>query len=112
MRQVESGDGQPRLVMLETIREYGLDRLAESSELDAVWRAYTAHYLELAEAAAPMLKSAEQQTWLDRLEIEHDNLRAALAWSLEQEEIEIALRMAGNLWWFWFVRGHLTEGRR
>ncbi len=50
--------------------------------------------------------------WLNRLEIEHDNLRAALSWSLEQGEIEIVLRMGGALWWFWFVRGHFAEGRR
>ena len=112
LRQVEPGDGQPRLVMLETIREYGLERLAESGELEDVWRAHAAYYLGLAEAAAPKLKGPEQQKWLDQFEIEHDNLRSALAWALEKEETETALRMASALWWFWFVRGHLTEGRR
>ena len=112
LRQVELGNGLPRLAMLETIREYGLERLAESGELDSVGRAHAAYCLELAEEAAPKLKGGEQQIWLNRLEIEHDNLRAALSWSLGQGEIEIALRIGGSLWWFWFVRGHLTEGRR
>lgn len=112
LRQADLGNGQPRLAMLETIREFGLERLAESGEVDAVQHAHAAYYQELAEVAAPNLKGAEQQMWFSRLEDEHDNLRAALSWSLEQGEIEIALRMAGALWWFWFVRGHLAEGRR
>lgn len=112
LRQADLGTGQPRLAMLETIREFGLERLAESGEVDAVQHAHAAYYQELAEAAAQNLKGAEQEMWFSRLEDEHDNLRAALSWSLEQGEIEIALRMGGALWWFWFVRGHLAEGRR
>jgi predicted ATPase/DNA-binding CsgD family transcriptional regulator len=111
LRQVGT-DGEPRLMLLETIREFGLERLAESGEADATRRAHAAYYLALAETAEPKLAGAEQQVWLDRLDAEHDNLRAALQWVLERGEAITALRLAGALWRFWFARGHLSEGWR
>ncbi len=122
LRQVEQEGEEPRLLMLETIREYGLEVLSESSEIENIRRAHTAYYLRLAEDAAPQLLGRQQATWLERLEREHDNLRAALRWSLEQaahEEArqstgdgrEMALRLGGALWGFWWVRGHWSEGR-
>ncbi len=122
LRQVEQEGEEPRLLMLETIHEYGLEVLSESSEIEHIRRAHTAYYLRLAEDAAPQLLGRQQAAWLERLEREHDNLRAALRWSLEQaahEEArqssgdgrEMALRLGGALWGFWLVRGHWTEGR-
>jgi predicted ATPase len=106
LRQVEGPDEGPRLAMLETIREYALERLSESGEEDFARRTHAAYYLALADAAAPGLKGADQERRLNQLEIDHDNLRAALGWSPERGEVETALYLCAALWWFWFVRGH------
>lgn len=103
---------EPRFEMLETIREYGLECLAASGEAEATRRAHAVYFLALAEEAKPKLRSAQQRSWLERLEQEHDNLRAALNWLVEQEGAEMALRLAVALWSFWGVHGHLSEGRR
>ncbi|MDQ3705961.1 MAG: tetratricopeptide repeat protein [Chloroflexota bacterium] len=103
---------EPRFSMLETIRQYALERLAESG-LEARARAAHAHYYrKLAETAEPELKGAGQAAWLDRLEAEHDNLRAAMSWFAERGEAQCGLQMAGMLWRFWYVRGYFSEGRR
>jgi predicted ATPase/class 3 adenylate cyclase len=112
LRQEEQEDGEPRFYMLETIREYASERLAESGEDVTLSQSHAEFFLELVEEAAPQLYRPRQLEWLDRLELEHDNLRAALGWSLRQEEVQIALRLAGSLWHFWWVRGYLTEGRK
>jgi predicted ATPase/DNA-binding CsgD family transcriptional regulator len=107
------GEG-PRLIMLETIREYGLESLAAHGEEEATREAHAAYYLRLSQEAEQNLVGAEQAVWLDRLEREHDNLRAALRWSLEQGEAghskELALRLGGALQLFWILRGHFNEG--
>ncbi|HEV8636796.1 MAG TPA: tetratricopeptide repeat protein, partial [Chloroflexota bacterium] len=108
-------EGEPRVGMLELIREYALERLAaaagDPAEAAAMQRRHAEYYLVLAEEAEPRLRAAEQVTWLDRLELEHGNLRAALRWWVEHGEVEHGLRMGGALRWFWYLRGHLTEGR-
>jgi predicted ATPase/class 3 adenylate cyclase len=101
-----------RLAMLETIREYALEQLAESDEREGLARRHAAFFLALAEAAEPHLTRERQGLWLDRLQAEHDNLRAALRWALETGASELGLVLAGSLWRFWHLRGHLTEGRR
>jgi len=96
--------------MLETIREYALARLAASGEEEATRRRHAGFFVALAEEAEPELAGAEQVAWLNRLEVEHGNLRGALAWSIEREG-EIGLRLAGALGTFWRVRGYHSEGR-
>jgi predicted ATPase/class 3 adenylate cyclase/Tfp pilus assembly protein PilF len=95
---------------LETIRGYGLERLAEAGEAEPVRRQHAGYFLALAVAAEPHLTGAEQVTWLGRLTAEHDNLRAALRWTQERGQGEMGMRLAGALWRFWMVRGHVREG--
>lgn len=109
-------DGQePRFVMLETIRKYGLEMLASSGEAQATRQAHATYYLALAEQAELELSGPQQISWFERLEREHDNLRAALSWFLEQgsdgQSRELALRLSGALWQFWDIRGYISEGR-
>jgi non-specific serine/threonine protein kinase len=104
---------EDRFWMLETIREYATERLEESGEDDELWRQHAEWFLALAEEAEPNLHgSGRTAEWLDRLEREHDNLRAALDWLEASGERERALRLAGAVSWFWAMRGHLVEGRR
>jgi predicted ATPase/DNA-binding CsgD family transcriptional regulator len=115
VQQTERDGEAPRFIMLETIREYGLDRLAAHGEEEATREAHAAYYLRLAEEAEQNSFGAEQAVWQERLEHEHDNLRAALRWSLEQGEaghsMEFALRLGGALQDFWIFHGHYSEGR-
>ena len=110
LRQEEGAGGEPRFAMLATIREYGLEQLAASGEADEARQRHAAFFLALAESAASAFQRLEHQTWLERFEADHDDLRAALEWALGREP-ETALRLAGALTDFWFVRGHLSEGR-
>lgn len=102
---------EPRLQMLETIREYALEGLEESGEEAIVRRQHAAYFLSLAERAASELSGPRRTDWLDRLEDEHDNLRAALQWAKERDE-ETGLRLAVVLGQFWELRGFLSEGAR
>jgi predicted ATPase/class 3 adenylate cyclase len=111
VRCEEQPDGESRFVMLETIREYALERLAESGVLEQLRQRHATYYLGLVEQA-DTFHSAEQARWLGWLETEHDNLRAALEWSLGSGEAEIGLRLVGALWHFWYEHGYLSEGRR
>ncbi len=110
LRQHEM-DGEPRFRMLHVIREYAHERLGEAEDADEVRARHAEFFLALAEEAQPQLMGAEQARWLDRLELEHDNLRGALAWTVETGRTETALRMAATLWRFWQMRGHLREAR-
>jgi DNA-binding CsgD family transcriptional regulator len=101
-----------RFGMLETIREYALGELAEGSDEDGTRRAHADYALGFAEAAEPELTGPNQAAWLRRLEGEHDNLRAALRYSVDAGSGETALRLASSLWTFWLARGYLGEGRR
>ncbi|MFI5340262.1 MAG: tetratricopeptide repeat protein [Candidatus Methylomirabilales bacterium] len=112
LRQEEGPGEEPRFVMLETIRDYGLESLKAAADWEFARRAHAAYFLALAEQAEAELTGPRQSLWLDRLEREHDNLRAALSWAEEQGETEIVLRLGGALWRFWLVRGHMREGRQ
>jgi predicted ATPase/class 3 adenylate cyclase len=115
LRQEEQAEGEARFRMLQVLREFGLEALSSMGETEATRKAHALYYLRLAEEAEPELAGPQQAVWLERLEREYDNLRAALEWSLERGEveqgIELALRLAAALRRFWEVRGHWSEGR-
>ena len=106
----EEEDG-PRVAMLETIREFASEQLAAIGELDARQRRHASYYLTLTEVVAARLDGPDQARWLDRLDRESANVRAALRWARGGGARDTGLRLAGALWRFWFLRGHLREGR-
>jgi predicted ATPase/DNA-binding CsgD family transcriptional regulator len=110
-RQTES-DGAARLSLLETIREFGLEQLNHTHELKIARRAHATYYLTFAEDAEQELTGENQRSWLQRLERAQDNLRAALHWAIENQEVEFAQRLAGAIQPFWLTRGYWSEGRR
>jgi predicted ATPase/transcriptional regulator with XRE-family HTH domain len=102
---------QQRFKLLETLREYALEQLQVQGELDGLRRLHAAYFCRLAEAANPQLRGPDEILWLDRLEANHDNLRAALAWSLLAEgDLTIGLHLVAMLWWFWYARSYMREG--
>lgn len=129
LRQEEGSTGEPRLLMLETIYEYAEEKLAgsdhSSEDVEALKQAHARYFADLVEFAEPQLRGIKQGEWLDRLEEEQDNLRAALDWAVHTSNrgpetgstqvdpgpAEFALRIAGGLWRFWYARGYLSEGR-
>jgi predicted ATPase len=101
-----------RFWMLETIREFALERLEGSGEAEELRRKHLDLFVELAEVAKPGLLARSSSTWFDRLEAEHDNIRAALAEALEHGRADVALRLGGAIWHFWWTRGYWSEGGR
>ena len=112
LKQTRAVDGESRFTMLETIREYALELLEESDEGEEIRRLHAQYYLALAEAAESELRSQNQLIWLDKLEAEHNNLRAVFDWAERSGEIETGLQLAGALIFFWKTRGHFIEGRQ
>jgi predicted ATPase/class 3 adenylate cyclase len=110
LRQVAAGDGEPRFLMLGTIREYALERLTESGRADQLRHAHARHFAALLEQAAPQLLGSDKRRWLDWLEEDHDNLRAACEWSIETGDVPMALSLVARAWRFWQMRGYLLEG--
>jgi predicted ATPase/class 3 adenylate cyclase len=111
LRQEEGPEGEPRFVMLETIHEFAREKLQASGEAEEARRLHAEYFLAVAEEAEPELSGTEQLAYLERLEAEHDNMRAALSWSVEREP-ETALRLVGALARFWEIRSHYLEGSR
>ncbi|HMI99707.1 MAG TPA: adenylate/guanylate cyclase domain-containing protein [Gaiellaceae bacterium] len=102
-----------RFWMLETIREFALERLEETGGAADLRHRHSAYLLELGELAKPELKGGPRSSiWFDRLEAEHDNIRAALGDALEHGRADVALRLGGSVWLFWLTRGYWSEGRR
>jgi predicted ATPase/DNA-binding XRE family transcriptional regulator len=107
-----------RYGMLEPVRQYASEKLEQSEEAEETKRRHYAHYLAFAEEAdlayglltGARLTGAEGEAWMDRLERDHDNLRAALSWAKERDDVESGLRLAGTLCWFWWMRGYFAEG--
>ena len=105
-------DEEPRFRMLETIREYALERLAASGADGELRKRHVDYFLSFAEEAARGLFGPATASWLDRVESDHANLRTAVRWCIEHRDAARGLRMAAALWSFWYIRGHATEGRR
>jgi non-specific serine/threonine protein kinase len=112
IQQRESPGGDPRFVMLETIREYARERLDESGESDGMSRRHAEYFVELAEQAEPEFRLARQWQWFHLLETEYDNLRAVLRWSLDEGDSALGARLAGALGLFWYACGYHAEGRQ
>src|SRR5437667_4697778 len=109
LQQSDRDGDESRLLMLETIREYALERLADSGELEATEQTHARYYLALAEQSEPELFGHQQRLWMDRLAWDAENLRAALQWSHTHERKEQLLRLAGNLGHFWYMCGRFSE---
>jgi predicted ATPase/DNA-binding SARP family transcriptional activator len=109
----EMPEGEPRHIMLDTIREYALERQSTHApqEAAATRKRHAAYYLQLAQMAAPELTGMQQKLWLDRLAREHGNLRAALRWAIDGADALLAAQLCAALWHYWAMRGHLEEGR-
>ncbi|HEX9380049.1 MAG TPA: BTAD domain-containing putative transcriptional regulator [Gaiellaceae bacterium] len=110
--QRETLAGEPRFSMLEIVREYALERLSTSGEGEETRRRHLEHFVVFAEQAEPELIGANQIEWLDRVDHEHDNLRAALAYALETADSSSALRLVVGVRRFWHIHGYLAEGRQ
>jgi len=112
LRQEEGPDGEPRFTMLETVSEYALERLEESGEAESIQRQHANYFVALAEAAELHRYTPTQGLWLLRLDADHDNMRAVLAWSQTPAvSVDICVRLAGALQWFWYIRRYKSEGR-
>jgi predicted ATPase/class 3 adenylate cyclase len=112
LRRTETPDGEARFQMLETVREYAIERLDEDPDSMDVRRRHARFFLDVAVRGESHLIGADQKEWLDRFDRDHGNLRAALQWSIEGGEVAAGQEAAGALWRFWHQRGHLAEGRR
>ena len=104
------GDSAPRYRMLDTIKEYARDRLAETGESDLARHAHLAYFTELAESSEPHLRRAEQLEWLATLEVEHDNISSAMRGAIAAGEAHAAMRLAAAAGWYWWLGGHRAEG--
>jgi predicted ATPase/DNA-binding winged helix-turn-helix (wHTH) protein len=111
VQRMGRAEGEPRFAMLETIREYALERLADSGEQSAARRAHAAYCLVLAEEGNPELRPADRARWLSQCDVEIDNFRSALDWLFQSQDVDWALRLCVALFRFWDMREHLTEGR-
>lgn len=111
LRLREDSGEEARFVMLQTIREYGLEQLTAGGEANSARHAHAVQYLELAEEAKSHLMNSDRALYARQLSLEIDNLRAALQYALEVRDTETGLRLAGALWPFWEMHGHLSEGR-
>ncbi len=103
---------EARYRMLDTIHEFAQEQLVLSGEAQAIHQRHADYYLHFAQQAAPALEGGQLSEWHRRLELEEENLRAALHWLMENDEIEFALRLAGSIWRYWQRQGNLGEGRR
>ncbi len=112
LQRINQEDGEPRFMLLETVREYGKECLVASGETETSERAHALYYLALAEQVAPRLRGGGQQLlWIERLSVEQENLRVALRWLIEHQETALAVRFSAALWWYWTTRGSFNEGQ-
>jgi predicted ATPase/transcriptional regulator with XRE-family HTH domain len=111
VQKSEPAQMQARFTMLETIREYALEKLEQQGEIEMIRKRHSDFFLKLAEDSEPALRSPKQQDWLNRLDEEHNNLRAALQWNLDRGDSETALKLVGALWRYWWMHNYFHEGR-
>jgi predicted ATPase/DNA-binding CsgD family transcriptional regulator len=111
VRRTDDPAGESRYTLLEMVREFGVERLEQSGEARVIRQRHAAYFLALAERAEAKQNTSERDDWLDRLEVDQGNLHGALAWSIEQDNAEIALGLCGSLLAFWQFRFHATVGR-
>jgi len=113
LRHEEGPEGEPRFTMLETIHEYARERLRDSGQAQDTHRRHAEYFTSLAERAEPFTRGGPHQLrWLRQLEAEHENMRAAYAWSMQDGDIELGLRLVGVLTFFWWRQGHYAEGQK
>ena len=105
----DSDAGEVRYAMLETVRAYGQERRRDAGEDEVLRRAHAGYFLELAERAEPQLRRRDQLKWIGRLSAERDNLHAALRWAIDSQDVTLALRLVGDLGWYWFLRSARAE---
>ena len=110
--RMSTDEGEPRLSMLETVREFAADLFERDENSAAVEEAHARYFFDLIETAGAGLRTGEQSTWLARLEADHDNIRAAFSWAIAHDEPERVAEGGWSLWIFWWIRAHLTEGLR
>ncbi|MFN8472236.1 MAG: helix-turn-helix domain-containing protein [Anaerolineae bacterium] len=101
-----------RYRMLETVREFALEHLDESGETPTIQERHALHYRQLARTASDALKGSDQALWLDRLDLEHENIRAAIQWAAANGQVELGLQLSVSMARFWLVRGYIGEGSR
>jgi predicted ATPase/class 3 adenylate cyclase len=111
LRQIVGQDGEPRFVMLETVREFGLEQLAAAGESEATYARLTARMRTLFAEGDQQLSGPQTAEWLSRLDADHDNLRTALVWSMTAADAETSLCLAADAGVFWYLSGHWSEGR-
>jgi predicted ATPase/DNA-binding CsgD family transcriptional regulator len=112
LQQKESPGGEPRFVMLETIHDYAWERLEESGEAETMRRRHAGYFVELAERVEPELRLARYDYWCQQFELESDNIRAILEWTLNDGDVALGVRLAGALGLFWYGKGYHVEGFR
>jgi len=112
LQRQSSPNGEPRFSLLEVLREYALERLRASGQEESARRRHLQYYRDFVERLEASGGASITPEWLRQLEIEHDNLRAALRWAMDTADYESALRIAGAIWRFWQVHGHVEEGQR
>ena len=110
VRQVDGVDGQPRFAMLETIREFAIEQAVARGRWDPLRAEHARYFLAFAEESSAHVMGSDKRAWLDGLEEDHDNLRAAIGWSIEMAAADVALPLGAALWRFWQMRGYLAEG--
>jgi predicted ATPase/DNA-binding NarL/FixJ family response regulator len=112
IRRVEGVSAEPRWTMLELLREYSLEQLDKNGDLQVARQKHAAYFLKLAEHAEPFLFSPAREQWITRLEIELNNIRSALSWFKQSGEVELSLRLAGAVGWYWYFGGHMAGASR
>jgi predicted ATPase len=110
-QQQEQADGMPRFLLLETLREFALERLQEAGEIKELERRHAAYFVDLVEAGERGLHGPDQVAWAARLDAELDNIRAALRWTVDRGDAVLGHRLLYGMWWFWGHRGHQHEAR-